>query len=106
MTTDALTSVLAQQVLGWSAAPDRFLMGNRRWIPRWRFAPLTSLEDAFRLLDAAQPEEFALSGSGNGEFWVQVRLPGGCGEARDTSKPRAIAYAVARALGIELEEPK
>jgi hypothetical protein len=106
VTTDALTNMLAQQVLGWSPAPDRFLRGNRRWIPRWRFAPLTNLADAFRLLDAAKPEEFALSGSGNGEFWVRVRLPGGYGEARDTSKPRAIAYAVARAIGIELGEQK
>lgn len=92
--------------MGWSAAPDRFLMGNRKWIPRWRFAPLTNLADAFRLLDAAKPVEYAISGRATGEFRVRVRLAGGTGEARDTSKPRAIAYAVARAIGISLEQAK
>jgi hypothetical protein len=83
-------------------APDRFLLGGRRWVPRWRFAPLTNLEDAFHLLDAAKPEEYAISGSANGEFRVTVRLAGGIGAASDGSKPRAIAHAVARAIGIEL----
>src|SRR4051794_32726646 len=29
---------------GWSAVPNRFLMGNWRWIPRWRFPPMKDLD--------------------------------------------------------------
>ena len=29
MTAEALTAELAQKVMGWNVAPDRFLLGNR-----------------------------------------------------------------------------
>jgi hypothetical protein len=106
MTDERLTDELAARVMCWRLAPGRYIKSGRSWLPRWRFAPLTNIEDAFRLLDAAKPEEYALSGSGNGEFRVRARLPGGGGEARDRSKPRAIAFAVARAIGIELGKQK
>jgi len=53
MTTSELTALLAQRVMRWTVAPGRFLMENRRWKPAWRFQPTKKLEDAFRLLDAA-----------------------------------------------------
>jgi hypothetical protein len=104
VTTDMLTSLLAQRVLGWTVAPDRFLTGKRGWLPRWRFRPATSLEDAFRLLDAAKPQEYSMRGDGKGHFWVQARIGGGTGKADGTCKPRAITLAVARALRLEVDE--
>ena len=104
MTTDMLTSLLAQRVLGWTVAPDRFLMGDRRWLPRWRFQPTESLVDAFRLLEDAAPQEYSMCGDSKGNFRVQVRIGDGTGEADETSKPRAITLAVARALRLEVDE--
>ena len=104
MTTDALTSLLAQRVLGWTAAPDRFLMGDRRWLPRWRFQPTKNLMDAFQLLDGAAPDEYSMCGDSKGNFRVQVRIGNGTGEADGTSKPRAITVAVARALRLQVDE--
>lgn len=100
MTTENLTALLAQQVMRWAVAPDRFLVGNRRWLPRWRFQPTERLEDAFSLLDEAAPQEYTMGTDQNNTFWVQVRIAGVTGNARDTSKPRAITFAVARALQI------
>jgi hypothetical protein len=51
MDDDSLTAKLATEILGWQAAPGRFLKPGRSWIPKWRFAPLSRLEDAFKLLD-------------------------------------------------------
>jgi hypothetical protein len=100
MTAEALTAELAQKVMGWGVAPDRFLIGNRSWIPRWRFQPLERLEDAFRLLEKAQPEQYSMDGGPDGAFSVRVRIGGRLGKARDDSKPRAITLALARALGL------
>src|ERR1035441_6423116 len=104
MTDQRLADELAARVMGWRLAPGRYIKSGRSWLPRWRFAPLSKIEDAFCLLDAAHPEDFAMRGRGTDEFWVGGRLPGGSGEARDRSKPRAIARAVASAIGIDLEE--
>jgi hypothetical protein len=101
MTAEALTAELAQKVMGWNVAPDRFLLGNRSWIPRWRFQPLERLEDAFRLLEKAQPEHYSMGAGTDGVFSVEVRLGGRLGKARDNSKPRAITLAIARTLGLE-----
>ena len=103
MTADQLTAVLAERVMHWRVGPDRFLTGRRRWIPRWRFNPTEKLVDAFDLLEAADPEEYSMGANRTGAFWVRVRLRGGKGEARNTSKARAIAHAVARAIGINPE---
>lgn len=51
ITSEELTRLLAERVLGWATSPDRFLTGNRRWMPRWRFRPFDRLEDSFKLLD-------------------------------------------------------
>jgi hypothetical protein len=105
MTSNSLITTLVERLLGWTVTPDRFLTGDRGWLPRWRFQPCRSLEDAFRLLEAANTKEYVIRGRGPDEFWVRVRLrTGDVGEARDTSKPRAITYAIARALGLEVEK--
>jgi hypothetical protein len=103
VTNDLLTAALAEKVMHWGVSPDRFLLGGRRWLPRWRFQPEKRLEDAFRLLSAAAPEEYTMGKAERLGFWVRVRIAGRTGEARDTSQPRAMALAVARALGIDVE---
>ena len=103
MTTAMLTSLLAQRVLGWTVAPDRFLLGKRRWMSRWRFQPAKKLEDAFRLLEKAAPQEYSICGDDKGSIHVWVRIGGTAGEARGTSIPLTITYAIARAVGIEVE---
>ena len=96
-----LTSALARQVMGWEVAPDRFLVGKRRWLPRWRFRPTERLEDAFRLLEEAAPQKYAMGSGARGPFWVRVQIGEVTGEAREGSKPLAITLAIARALKIQ-----
>lgn len=103
MTDDHLTVILAERVMGWGVGPDRFLMGNRGWLPRWRFQPAECVEDAVRLLEEAAPQEYSMGGDDKGNFQVRVRIGDAAGEASGTSKPRAITFAIARALGIEVE---
>jgi hypothetical protein len=102
MSSELLTATLAQKVMRWGVAPDRFLMDRRRWMPRWRFQPSEKLQDAFRLLEAADPEEFSIDARGR-TCTVSVQIGGTVGEASDTSKARAITHAVARAVGLEPE---
>jgi hypothetical protein len=103
MNDQRLTDELARRVLDWRVAPDRFLMSGRRWLPRWRFQPIEKLDDAFQLLEEAEPQDYSMGDDGNG-FWVRIRIGKTIGEARDISKPRAITLAVARAVGIEAEQ--
>jgi hypothetical protein len=42
-------------------------------------------------------------GTENGDFWVKVRVVDSIGEARETSKPLAITFAIARALGLAVD---
>ena len=102
MTSEHLTAILVERVMGWSVAPDRFLMGNRRWIPRWRFRPEQNLSDAFQLLDAARPAHYAMGSDVPGEFWARVGIGNAMGEARHSSRAQAISLAVAAALGIDI----
>jgi len=60
VTNEQLTTMLAQRVMGWRDAPGRFMTGGRDWKPPWRFQPTKRLEDAFRLLDAADPAEYSI----------------------------------------------
>jgi hypothetical protein len=102
ITREDLTAILAEQVMKWGVAPDRFLMERRKWLPRWRFRPAERIEDAFRLLNAIDPAEYIMTGRGSEDFCVRVRLRnGGVGEARHKSEARAITYAVARAIGVD-----
>src|ERR1039458_3711266 len=61
MTGDHLAAVLAERVMHWRVTPDRFLTGNRGWLPRWRFQPTKNPKDAFRLLEAVAPQEYSVS---------------------------------------------
>ena len=103
MSDEHLAGVLAARVMRWRVTPNRFLTGRRGWIPRWRFQPAHKLEDALRLLDGAQPDEYAISGGRHIGFNVRVRIGNVIGEARGPSKPLAITHAIARAVGIEVQ---
>jgi hypothetical protein len=103
MTVEVFTALLAERVMHWRVGPGRFLMGDRRWLPRWRFKPAERLQDAFRLLEQAAPDEYSMGAAENGCFWVKVRVAGTTGEAIEPSKARAITYAIARAFGIEVD---
>jgi hypothetical protein len=92
--------------MGWTAAPDRFLLPKRKWMPRWRFRPAEKIEDAFRLLDGAKPESYTMVSDKPGEFEVQVKIAGVFGRACLASRAEAITLAVARAVGIDLELPE
>jgi hypothetical protein len=104
MTNDRLTAILAERVMGWRVTGGRFLMGARRWAPRWRFQPVKKIADAIRLLEKAMPETCAMDCDERGTFHVQLRLAGKTGEAHSKSKARAITYAIARALRLEVDD--
>jgi hypothetical protein len=104
MTTEDLTRILASHVMKWDVTSDRFVLKGRRWIPRWRFRPTQRIEDAFRLLEALDPEQYTMSGRGGDDFCVRVHLRNGdVGDASNKSKACAITYAVARAIGVDFE---
>jgi hypothetical protein len=100
LTSEHLTAILAQRVMGWGAGPDRFLLGGRGWLPRWRFQPLTNLDDAFQLLDKAA-STFTLALKGDTTFSAQVQVKGRVGSAVGLSKAATITVAVARAIGLD-----
>lgn len=104
MSTEQLTAILAQRVMGWRVGPDRFLMDKRQWLPRWRFQPTERVEDAYRLLERAAPQEFNMDRDQDGRFWVKVCIAGAAGEARESPQAWAITLAIARALGIEVDK--
>jgi hypothetical protein len=103
MTSDQLTVLLAERVMHWRVTPERFLTGERGWLPRWRFQPTKKFTDAIRLLEAARPEEYSMDADAKGCSWVKVRIGGNSAQASDKSKPLAICRAVAAAYGIEVD---
>jgi hypothetical protein len=98
---ERLTTELVIRVMGWAVAPDRFLTGQRSWMPRWRFQPTNRLDDAFRVLETARPEYYSMGSRACGTFFVEVCIGGKLGTCKHNSKPLAITLAVARALGLE-----
>lgn len=104
MSDERLTERLAECVMGWGVGPDRFMTGNRSWMPRWRFQPAEKLADALCLLEMAAPEEYSLRGDSDGNSQVDVRIGDANGEARCASQPRAITCAIARAVGLDVSE--
>lgn len=74
MTPEMLTAILAERAMGWSVSPDRFLLGGKRWLPRWRFRPLEDLADAFQLLDRVSTDWTLTRDIGG--FTAEVRI--GC----------------------------
>lgn len=103
MSDDRLNEELARQVLGWKVAPDRFLLGGRRWLPRWRFQPTKKLTDAIRLLEAAKPQEYSMAVNASRESWAKVKIRGTTAQAQGKTQPLAICRAVAAAYGIEVD---
>jgi hypothetical protein len=103
MTPEVLSAKLAQRVFGWRVTPGRFIVEGRSWKPAWRFRPMERLEDAFSLLDATDATEYCISRRG-GMVRVRVMVRGSVGAACDSSTPRAISVAVARAVGIEVPD--
>lgn len=98
-TVDTVTAALAERVMGWRAAPDRFLKSGRAWIPRWRFQPFQNIEDALALLDAAKPQQYEIRGAA-GQVTAHVNISGSCGECVGTSRAAVLSGAIAAALGI------
>jgi hypothetical protein len=39
----------------------------------------------------------------NGGFWVKIQIDGAIGQASEPSKARAITFAIASALGIDVD---
>jgi hypothetical protein len=97
---DHLTALLVEAVLGWKAAPDRFIKPGRSWTPRTRFKPLTCLNDAFKLLKEARAD-YQVIRTRNGKFTASVRVGSGRGHAEGTAEARTIIVALAEALGLE-----
>jgi hypothetical protein len=102
-TSQALTVLVAERVMKWTVAPNRFMLGRGRWMPRWRFQPCENLIHAFQLLDAAGPGTYSMGADGAGRFWAKVQIDGVVGKGRDRSMPLAITRAVARASGIAVD---
>jgi predicted DNA-binding transcriptional regulator AlpA len=100
---DNLTKALAERIMGWRVGPDRFFMGSRKWLPRWKFQPLKRMDDAFRLLGQITSVEYTLRSAENG-FVARVSFGDVEAEAHEATQARAISLAVARALGIEVSE--
>src|SRR5712671_6469473 len=98
-----LTEELAWKVMGWKSAPGRFIKSGREWTPSWRFSPLTSLDDAFVLLDTAE-STFTLAAQESGGFRAQVKVGCRIGRASGEPKARTITLALARALGIAVSD--
>ena len=67
MTSEHLTAVLAERVMGSTVRRDRFMIGSRGWMPRWRFQPLERIEDAFALLDQSS-SQYRIERAGDREF--------------------------------------
>ena len=101
MSNEQLTAILAQRVMRWRVGVDRFLMNDGGWKPLWKFRPTERREDALRLLDAAKPIEYTISTLSDGGYRVRVVIGQSAGIAQDIVEPRAITYAVARAIGVE-----
>jgi hypothetical protein len=99
---ELLVARLVDRVFGWRVTPDRFLTGDRGWLPRWKFQPVQKMADAVRLLEAANTEEYSIAAIANGSFCVKVRIEGVDSEGHAATKPLAICLAVAAALGIEV----
>ena len=102
MTTDRLTAIMAERVMGWTVGPDRFLVAGRRWLPRWRFQPVKKVADAFRLLESASPPAFSMNENDSGVS-VRIQIDKKTGEAYGSSKAEAITVAIARAVGVPVD---
>jgi hypothetical protein len=99
-----LTEELAARLLGWRAAPGRFLTTGRAWVARRRFAPFERIEDAVRLLDLATDHYRLDGGKDSPDFAIEIRIGSRTITASGKLKARTITTALACALGL-LEYP-
>jgi len=102
ITEEMLAAALAHRVLGWRTAPNRYITSGRSWIPRWRFRPFTELADALKLLDCAA-DHYTLKRDGR-VFSVEIQASSGSGIASGELKARPITLAVARAVGLLVDQ--
>jgi hypothetical protein len=93
---------LAEHIFYWRVSPNRFLTGNRCWLPRWKFQPTTKLNDALRVLEGLEPQEFSISADRKDGYCAKVTIADRVIYGRDKSKPMAICRAVAAVLGIDV----
>src|SRR4051812_13483243 len=100
MSLDELTALFAKKFLGLKPTRDRFMKPDGSWMPRWRFAPFTCLEDAFSLLDRVS-DAYKLTAA-SGIFTAEVRVGDRTGRAAGASKSNTITMAIARAIGLEI----
>jgi hypothetical protein len=98
MTRAKLTDLLAAE-LGWKPGRDRYVRSGREWIPKWRFSPFTSLEDAFQLLDQVA-DRFTVTKRSGTSVTAEVEVDGTTAHAAAESAPCAITMAVVHALGL------
>jgi hypothetical protein len=99
-----LTALLAERIMSWRVGPDRFIKSGHTWIPRWRFAPFSHVEDAFRLLNQAS-KDYKLARI-NGIFTVEVHMADRVGTAIGGPLAETMTVAVVRALGLDRGETK
>ena len=104
MTSAMLTKLLAERGMGWRSGEGRFLVGPKgEWIKDHQFQPLDCVEDVFKLLRKAA-NAYSIKCHAEGAFSATVRIGRCNGTASGTSEPKTIALAVARALGIDVED--
>jgi hypothetical protein len=97
-----VTNLLAQRS---GVGRDRFRMGGRQWLLRWRFQPTENI-DALRLLETAAPNIYTIGSEQGCEFWLRVEIVGIVREAHPASKSKAIMFTIPRAIGIDVELPE
>jgi hypothetical protein len=103
LSANQITSILAERLMGWRSSPERFLIGNRRSFPRWRFQPFGRLQDARKILEMAATS-FVLTMTADRTFSMQVRIGKAKGIATGKSEPAVITTAIARAIGLQVAD--
>jgi hypothetical protein len=101
MTEDRLTTELVRRLMDWKITPDRFITSGRSWTPRWRFNPMTSIDDAFQLLDRSGAR-YRLTAVERKPFTAEVWVGDRRGEDSGERKAKTITVALARALDFDL----
>jgi hypothetical protein len=103
VTSEQLTAMLAERVMGWRLSPERFLKEGRQWAPRWHFQPLRRLEHALQLLQKADGS-YTLTKTADGTLTAHVSVGNRNGVAAGKSEAATITVAVARAIGIDVPD--
>lgn len=99
MTDRLITDMLAERLLKWRPAPDRFMTGRRNWIRRSLFQPLRNVNDALRLVRRLG-NNYTLVSASEG-CTVEVRFSGRLGRATASHEARAITLAVAQVVDLD-----